>query len=209
MVDLFLFKNRIRNATNNIRIDIRTTEKLIIIGIVHLFKIVDWINDIWLVISIFLFVIVVWLISKLSWIRRFSHINIRREKIFVWLRFKLNQRYLSIDGQIFDCVLIINVGVRKIAARVLIFNGSLIWKYWHVILRKINCVSSGIKLLKDKIGWKQSDNCKSNFKEPLKEKINFVWIYLKYLPKWLIIVINWLNVSVRPCLNDHWDKFFG
>jgi hypothetical protein len=41
MVDLFLFKNRIRNATNNIRIDIRTTEKLIIIGIVHLFKIVD------------------------------------------------------------------------------------------------------------------------------------------------------------------------
>jgi hypothetical protein len=62
--------------------------------------------------------------------------------------------------------LIINVGVRKIAVRVLISDGSSIWKCLQVILRKINCVSSGIKWLKERIGWKQFDICKSNFKEP-------------------------------------------
>jgi hypothetical protein len=130
---------------NNIIIDTNTTEKLIIIGAVHLFERFDWVNDNWVEILNILFSIVVWLISKLSWITRFSHVNIRKENNFVWLRFKLNHRYLFIDGQRFDCVLIINVGVRNIAARVFILNGSSIWKNWHVILRKINCVSSGIK----------------------------------------------------------------
>jgi len=50
MVDfLFVIINRIRqasNAMNNIKIDRKTTEKLIRIGVVHGFKIFDRVNDI-------------------------------------------------------------------------------------------------------------------------------------------------------------------
>jgi hypothetical protein len=148
----------------------RIIVKLIRIGAVHLLKLVDWLNDVCVVIlMIVVLPMIIWFGSALSWIRRFSHVNVLRQPIFVLLRFKFNHWYLFFDGQGLDCVLIINVGVRKIAVRVLIFNGSSIWKCWHVILRKINCVSSGIKSLKDRIGLKQPDNCKSNLKGSEKE----------------------------------------
>jgi hypothetical protein len=44
----------------------------------------------------------------------------------------------------------------------------------------MNCVSSGIKSLKDRIGLKQPDNCKSNLKGSEKrneiEEINFMYL---------------------------------